>query len=190
MHQNIFIFYYFGLNIIDWSSIFIAIILQTLLFSIGIQYNKKLINISAITVYVGMILFFLIVFLNDVKLTAQAFSNIINLNNFVDINNLAPLITVAGTIFAYFSILIISFGDFSRYVKNDKELKKGNLSLILNLIIFSFFSVFIVTVSDIFLNQKFSDIDRIFTNPTDIIGKFDNLQITIIVLFFLIIASA
>ena len=190
LHQNIFIFYYFGLNIIDWSSIFIAIIFQTLLFSIGMQYNKKLINYSAITVYVGMICFFFVVFLNDVKVTALAFSNIINLNNFLNINNLAPLLTVAGTIFAYFSILIISFGDFSRYVKNDKELKKGNLSLILNLIIFSFFSVFIVTGSDVFLNQKFSDMDRIFTNPTDIIGKFDNLQITIVVLFFFIIASA
>ena len=32
--------------------------------------------------------------------------------------------------------------------------------------------------------------DRIFTNPTDIIGKFDNLQITIIALFFIVIASA
>ena len=32
--------------------------------------------------------------------------------------------------------------------------------------------------------------DRIFTNPTDIIGKFNNLQITIVVLFFIIIASA
>ena len=190
LHQNIFIFYYFGLNIIDWSAIFIAIIFQTLLFSIGMQYNKKLINYSAITVYVGMIFFFFVVFLNDVKLTAIAFSNIVNFNNFLDINNLAPLLTVAGTIFAYFSILIISFGDFSRYVKNDKELKKGNLSLILNLIIFSFFSVFIVTGSDVFLNQKFSDMDRIFTNPTDIIGKFDNLQITIVVLFFFIIASA
>ena len=190
LHQNIFIFYYFGLNIIDWSSIFIAIIFQTLLFSIGMQYNKKLINYSAITVYVGMICFFFVVFLNDVKVTALAFSNIINLNNFLNINNLAPLLTVAGTIFAYFSILIISFGDFSRYVKNDKELKKGNLSLILNLIIFSFFSVFIVTGSDVFLNQKFLDMDRIFTNPTDIIGKFDNLQITIVVLFFFIIASA
>ena len=190
LHQNIFIFYYFGLNIIDWSAIIIAIIFQTLLFSVGMQYNKKLINYSAITVYVGMICFFFVVFLNDVKVTALAFSNIINLNNFADINNLAPLLTVAGTIFAYFSILIISFGDFSRYVKNDKELKKGNLSLILNLIIFSFFSVFIVTGSDAFLNQKFSDMDRIFTNPTDIIGKFDNLQITIVVLFFFIIASA
>ena len=190
LHQNIFIFYYFGLNIIDWSAIFIAIIFQTLLFSAGIQYNKKLINYSAIAVYVGMICFFFVVFLSDVKITAQAFSNIINLDNFLDINNLAPLLTVAGAIFAYFSILIISFGDFSRYVKNDKDLRKGNLSLILNLIIFSFFSVFIVTGSDIFLNQKFSDMDRIFTNPTDIIGKFDNLQITIIALFFIVVASA
>ena len=190
LHQNLFIFYYFGLNIIDWSAIFIAIIFQTLLFSLGIQYNKKLINYSAITVYVGMIFFFFVVFLSDVKITALAFSNIISLDNFLDVNILAPLFTVAGAIFAYFSILIISFGDFSRYVKNDKDLRKGNFSLIINLIIFSFFSVFIVTGSDIFLNQKFSDMDRIFTNPTDIIGKFDNLQITIIALFFIVIASA
>ena len=190
LYQNIFIFYYFGLNIIDWSAIAISIIFQTLLFSIGIQYNKKLINFSAITVYVGMICFFFIVLLSDVKLTTEAFVNILKLDNFLDKNNLAPLLTVAGSIFAYFSILIVSFGDYSRYVKNNDDLKKGNLSLILNLIIFSFFSIFIVAGSDVFLNQKFSDLDRIFTNPTDIIGKFDNIQITIIVLFFIVVASA
>ena len=190
LYQNIFIFYYFGLNIIDWSAIAISIIFQALLFSVGIQYNKKLINFSAITVYVGMICFFFIVLLSDVKLTTEAFVNILKLDNFLDKNNLAPLLTVAGSIFAYFSILIVSFGDYSRYVKNNDDLKKGNLSLILNLIIFSFFSIFIVAGSDVFLNQKFSDLDRIFTNPTDIIGKFDNIQITIIVLFFIVVASA
>ncbi len=190
LQQEIFIFYYFGMNIIDWSAIIITIILQTAFFTVGIQYNKKIINFSAMTVYSGMLIFFFVVLLSDVKITTEAFLNIFNLNNFLDINNLAPLITVAGTIFAYFSILIISFGDFSRYVKNEQELKKGNLSLILNLIIFSFLSVFIVIGSDVFLNQKFSDIDRIFTNPTDIVGKFDNIQITIVVLFFIIIASA
>ncbi len=190
LQQEIFIFYYFGMNIIDWSAIIITIILQTAFFSVGMQYNKKIINFSAMTVYAGLLIFFFVVLLSDVKITTEAFSNIFNLNNFLDVNNLAPLLTVAGTIFAYFSILIISFGDFSRYVKNEKELKKGNLSLILNLIIFSFLSVFIVIGSDVFLNQKFSDIDRIFTNPTDIVGKFDNIQITIVVLFFIIIASA
>ena len=88
-----------------------------------------------------------------------------------------------------FQLLFISFGDFSRYVKDEKNLKKGNLSLLLNLIIFSFFSVFIVIGSDAFLNLKFEDLERIFTNPTDIIGKFDTLQITVVVLFFIIVAS-
>lgn len=188
--QDIFIFYFFGLNIIDWSSILIVIIFQTFLFSIGAQYNKKIINFSAISVYVGIIVFFFLVFLSDVKLTSKAFVNIINTKNFFDINNLLPLLTVAGTVFAYFSILIISFGDISRNVKNTKELGKGNLSLLINLIIFSFFSIFIVAGSDALLNQKFSDIDRIFTNPTDIIGKYDNIQITTLVLFFVVIASA
>ena len=58
----------------------------------------------------------------------------------INIDNFVPLITVAATVFTFFSVVILTFGDFSRYVKNEKELNKGNLSLILNLVIFSFFS--------------------------------------------------
>ena len=190
LEQDIFLTFLLGLNIIDWVSFSIVIIFQAKMFSVGIQFNKKLINISAIAVYMGMILFFFVVFLSDVKVSTKAFTEILNFGNFLDINNLAPILTVTGTIFAYFSIIIISFGDYSRYVKDEQNLKKGNLSLILNLIIFSFFAVFIVVGSDAFLNQKFENLDRIFTNPTDIIGKFDNLQITVVVLFFIIVASA
>lgn len=190
LDQEIFLTFLLGLNIIDWISFSGVVIFQATMFSVGIQFNKKLINISAITVYSGMIIFFFVVFLSDVQATSQAFINILNFKNFLDINNLIPLLTVAGTIFAYFSIIILSFGDYSRYVKDEKNLEKGNFSLILNLIIFSFFAIFIVVGSDTFLNQKFEDLNRIFTNPTDIIGKFDNLQITIIVLFFIIVASA
>ena len=190
LDHEIFLTFFLGLNIIDAISFGVVIIFQTLLFSIGIQNNKKLINYSAVLVYAGMIIFFLVIFLSDVKLTTNAFLNILSPEELFNKNNIAPLITVAGTIFAYFSIIIVSFGDFSRYVKNENELNKGNLSLILNLIIFSFFSIFIVTGSDFFLNQKFQGLEQILTNPTDIIGKFDNLQITIIVLLFIIIASA
>ena len=38
--QDIFIFYFYGLNIIDWSSIIIVIIFQTLLFSICLLYTS------------------------------------------------------------------------------------------------------------------------------------------------------
>ena len=190
LDQDIFLVFLLGLNIIDWVSFILTILIQAFLFSKSHQFNKKIINFSAIIVYSGMLLFFLVVLLLDVKFVYQAFTDILNLDNFFDKANINPLITVAGTIFAYFSIVIVNYGDFSRYVKNENELKKGNLSLILNLIIFSFFAVFIVIGADIYLNKNLENMERILTNPTDIIGKIDNIQITLITLFFIIIASA
>ena len=189
LEHNIFLTFVLGLNIIDWTSIIIAISFQSFLFSIGINFNKKIINYSATIVYLGILLFFFIVLLNDVKTTSQAFVEVFNYKNLIDKNNILPLITIAGTMFAYFSILLVNFGDFSRYVQSEKELKKGNLSLIFNLVIFSFFSVFIVIGSDVFLNLKFLDLNSILTSPNDIIGKFDNLAITITALLFIIVAS-
>ena len=124
LDRDIFLVFLLGLSFIDWISFIIVIIFQTLMFSVGINFNKRLINFSAITVYLGMILFFFVVLLSDVKLTTQAFSDILNFNNFLDTDNIIPLLTVTGTIFAYFSIIIVSFGDFSRHVKNENELKK------------------------------------------------------------------
>jgi|TARA_Y100000389_G_scaffold59282_1_gene55336 nucleobase:cation symporter-1, NCS1 family len=189
LDQDIFLTFFLGLNIIDWTSILLTIILQFFLFSRGMNFNKKLIQFSAIAVYASMLLFFLSVLLSDVISTSNTFINALSFRNFTNIDNLAPLITVAGTIFAYFSIVIVSFGDFSRYVKNDQELKKGNLSIILNLIIFSFFALFIVTGVDLFLKENPENLATIFTNPTDIIGKLDNLLITNLVLIFIIIAT-
>ena len=187
---NIFLIFVLGLNIIDWFAIIIAIIFQGILFSRGMNFNKSLINISAIIVYIGMFFFFLLILLTDVKIMSEAFVNMLDYSNFTKLDNLIPLITVAGTIFAYFSIVIMSFGDFSRYVKSEKELKKGNFSLIVNLIIFSFFALFIVTGSDVFIKSGNENFEKILTHPTDIIGTLDNLLVTILVLILIIIASA
>ena len=190
LDYDIFLIFFLGLNIIDWISITFSILIQVSLFSIGMIFNKKIIKFSAIAVYLGIFMFFLILFLNDVKITSNAFMESVNYKNIIDQNNLLPLITVAGTVFAYFSIVILSFGDFSRYVKDKNELKKGNLSLIVNLIIFSFLALFIVTGVDAVLKQDPENLSRILTNPTDIIGKLNNLLITNMVLIFIIIASA
>ena len=190
LSRDIFSFFLIGIDFVDWVSFSAVIIFQTLMFSVGINFNKRLINYSAITVYLGMIIFFFGVLLSDVKLTSQAFVELLDYKNLLYSENIFALLSVAGAIFTYFSIIIVSFGDFSRYVKNENELKKGNLSLIANLIIFSFFSVFIVIGSDVFLNLRFLDLSSILTNPTDIVGKFDNTSITVIAIFFIIISSA
>ena len=190
LDKNIFLIFFFGMNFIDWIAISIAIIFQLFLFRIGMNFNRKLIKFSALTVYFGMLMFFLSVLLSDVKFTSTAFLEILDFDNLFQTENVGPLITVIGTVFAYFSIVILSFGDFSRYVKDINELKKGNLSLILNLIIFSFFALFIVVGVDAYLKEDLENLSRILTNPTDIIGKLDNLLITNLVLIFIIIASS
>jgi len=187
---DIFLVFLLGLNIIDWVSFIFTISLQAFLFSKSHHFNRSIIKFSALIVYSGMLLFFLVVLLYDVKIVSAAFADIFSFNNLIDRNNIIPLLTVAGTIFSYFSITIVNYGDFSRYVKNENELNKGNFSLILNLLIFSFFTVFIIIGSDIFLNKNLENMDRILTNPTDIIGKIGNIQITLIVLIFIVFASA
>ena len=189
LDHDIFLIFLLGLNIIDWVSFVFIIILQAFLFSKSHHFNRSIIRFSAIIVYSGMLMFFLVVFLYDVKVVSAAFVDIFSINNFFEKSNLAPLITVVGTVFAYFSIIIVNYGDFTRYVKNENELKKGNLSLILNLLIFSFFAVFIVIGTDIFLNKNLENMERILTNPTDIIGKINNTELTVIVLFFIIFSS-
>ena len=190
LDQQIFLLFFLGMNLIDWVAIVTAIIFQGFLFSVGMNMNKKIIIFSAVTVYLGILLFFLSVLLSDVKLTSQAFLNLLDTENFLNKNNFGPLITVTSTVFAYFSIVILNFGDYSRYVKNESQLKKGNLSLILNLIFFSFFALFIVSGMDAFLKEDPENLTRILTNPTDILGKLDNLFLIVLALIFIIIASA
>ena len=190
LEQDIFLTFLLGLNIIDWASITLAFVVQAFLFSSGMIFNRRLIRFSAITVYAGLILFFFSLLLSDVKFTSQTFFDSLDLKNFVDTNNIAPLITVTGTIFAFFSIIILSFGDFSRYVKNENELKKGNFALILNLIIFSFLALFIVVGVDTFIEKNPENLSQILTNPSDIIGKLDDLIIINLSLIFILVASA
>ena len=120
LDQEIFLLFILGLNIIDWASIILTIILQTFLFSSGMILNRKIIRFSAISVYFGIILFFLSIFLSDVKLYSSTFINALNLNDFSNKENLVPLFTVAGTVFAYFSIYLtwFNFGNFSHVWKN------------------------------------------------------------------------
>ena len=53
----------------------------------------------------------------------------------------------------------------------------------------SFFTIFIVIGSDIILSQNNISVDKLLTNPNDIIGKLDNTFLTIVVLFFILVSS-
>ena len=190
LDKEIFTLFFYGLNIIDWFSFVFAIFLQIYLFRKGQIFNKIIINISAIFVYIGLILFCVIIASTNLVDVVDSFKDLLVFDNVISKSNISPFLTVFGTMFAYFSIVIVNFGDFSRFVKNENELKKGNLSLLINLILFSIFAIFIVIGADIILNKNLEVMDRILVSPTDIIGKFDNIFLSVIALFFILFATA
>ena len=189
LNQDLFSYYFMGMNIIDGVAFLFTLLIQYWLFSKGQLVNKSFINFSALFVYFGLILFLVIIISENFNEVSNSFKLSLNAENAIAKSNIVPLITVIGTMFAYFSIVIVNFGDFSRYVKNEEELNKGNISLIINLILFSFLAILIVLGVDIILIKNMIQVDSLLTNPSDIIDKFDNTYLTIIALIFILFAS-
>ena len=189
LESELLLTFFLGLNIIDWLSLILSFYIQYLFFTNGQIFNKNFLKFSAIFVYVGLIIFLIILISENYNEVFQSLKLNTDSKDMISKINLLPLIVVTGTIFAYFSIVIINFGDFSRYVKSSDTLKFGNLSLFLNMIIFSFLSTTIVVGVDIILSQKLIGVEQIITKPMDIIGKLDNTFLTIVVLVFILFSS-
>ncbi len=190
LDNEIFSYFYFGLNIIDWFSFLLAIILQVYLFRKSQKFTKLFINFSAMFVYIGLILFCIIIASTNLQDVIDTFKELMVIDNLTSRSNILPFLTIFGTMFAYFSIVLVNFGDFSRFVENENELKKGNLSLVLNVVLFSIFAIFIVIGADVILNKNDTNLESLLVSPTDIIGKFDNILLSVIALFFILFATA
>ena len=190
LDKDIFLLFFMGLNIIDGFSLIFTLWIQYLLFSNGQRFIKSIINFSTLFVYLGLTIFFIILIRENYNEIIDASNGLFENNIIYNKENLIALLSVAGTFFAYFSIVIVNFGDFSRYAKNESEVNKGNLSLLLNLLIFSFLAISLVIGSIVVFEKNSIPIDRILTNPTDIIGKFDNTVLTFVALLFILVASA
>ena len=190
MSKTIFNQFFLELGIIDWSSLTITALIQYYLFTSSIKTIKKIINFSGILVYLAMLFFVIIVYLKIQGDLFNSFYSIFKPEEAFNMQNAVPLMTVFGTMFAYFSIIIVNFGDYSKHLKNETELTKGNYSLLLNIILFSFMAVLITLGSDILFNKQLIKLDQVLTNPTDIIGQLDQINITVIVLIFIIISAA
>ena len=189
LNKEIFLLYFMALNLIDWVALLFTFFFQYLLFSKNQHLTKKLIKFSGIFVYFGLILFLIMIVSEHGTVLINRFNQLIDSNITFEKNSILQFISITGTMFAFFSIVILNFGDFSRYAKNQKELNRGNLTLIFNLIVFSLLSVLITLGADIILNSNLTEAGKLLTNPTDIIGKFNNAYLTIVALFFILVAS-
>ena len=180
--------FFFGLNPLDWFSLFITLLFQLYLFTKGPETNRIFIKFSAFFVYFGLIIFFIMVISENYNELVNSLLLSTNIENVIAKKNILPLFYITGTMFAYFSILIVSYGDFSRYAKNKKEMQIGNFSLIFNLIFFSFFALVLTIGADIILTKNSISTERLLTNPNDIIAKFNNSVLTVFSLIFILVS--
>jgi len=180
--------FFYGLNVLDWFSLFITLLFQLYLFTKGPETNRIFIKFSAIFVYFGLIIFFIMIISENYNELVDSLILSTNLENTISKKNILPLLYITGTMFTYFSIVILNFGDFSRYAKNINEMKFGNFSLIINLIIFSCFAFLLTIGSDIILTKNSISVDKLLTNPNDIIAKFDNSVLTVFSLIFVLVS--
>ena len=190
LESEMFLIFVMGMDIIDWFSFIFALTVQFYLFKQGQNFIKYILNFSAWIVYTGLVVFVIVLAGENSKEIISVFKLSVSTENLISKENLLALISLTGTLFAFFSIVILNIGDFSRYVKNSSENLRGNFSLIINLIIFSFASVFIVLGADIVMAKKMLEVEQLLTNPTDIIGKIDNSFLTVIAILFILVASA
>ena len=177
-----------GLNPLDWFALFITLLFQFFLFTKGQEMNRIFLKFSALIVYFGLAIFFIMIISENYSELINSLKLSTNVENVIAKKNLLPLFYITGTMFAYFSILIVNYGDFSRYAKNNKEMKLGNFSLIINLVIFSFFALLLTIGADIILTKNSISTEKLLTNPTDIIAKFDNNILTLFSLIFILIS--
>ena len=189
MDNEIFLTFFMGMNLLDIISFIFTLYIQYIFFSKGQRLIRSIIKFSSYFVYFGLIIF-LILITENFQEVIKAAELSLSFSNFISKSNIYPLMSVTGTLFAFFSIIILNFGDFSRYVKSNDQLIKGNLTLILNFIFFSIFAILIVLGADIILSKNSIEVSGLLTNPNDIIGKLDNTFLSVIVIIFILVASS
>jgi NCS1 family nucleobase:cation symporter-1 len=165
---------FFGMTAIGWLSFVIVWALQMIIFSRGMGWVTKFLNLAGPFVYAVMIGLLIVLWQKADGNLLTAANNIFSHEGSSFSSELQGFIAIVGTMVAYFSAVMINFSDFSRYVKDEKSMKLGNLlGLPLNMIIFSALALLITAGATVVYGEQ-------LTNPTAIVEKADSALLSII----------
>ena len=104
LDQEIFLTFLMGMDLIDWFSFISALLLQYYLFKQSQNYLRIILNFSAWFVYVGLLVFVVILAGENSKEIISAFKLSIKTENFISYENLLALVSITGTLFAFFQL--------------------------------------------------------------------------------------
>ncbi len=172
---------FLGMTGVMWVSFIFVSGFQVYLFWQGVDLVKRFLNFAGPAVYAVMILLMLIIW---AKAGGGLFSEVGTIfsggersGGFEGLGSFGAFLAVFSIMVGYFAAVVINFGDFARFVKNEDEMKKGNLwGLVGNVILFSFITLMITGGTIAIFGEYVS-------SPTEMVAKVDNLGLTIIAAF-------
>lgn len=162
---------FIGLSYLGWVGFLSMWVLQGIVFMFGIDMIRKVIDWSGPAIYVAM--FALCIYMVDLA----GWDNIsfsLSEETLSGWDVVVQMAIAVALVAGYFAGPTLNFSDFSRYCRSDKDLKLGNLlGLPLNFILFSIFSVVIVSASIPVFGEMVTD-------PVETVKRLDSGMITVL----------
>tara|TARA_B100000579_G_scaffold414373_1_gene407959 strand:- start:446 stop:1900 length:1455 start_codon:yes stop_codon:yes gene_type:complete len=172
---------FLGMSGVMWVSFIFVSLFQIWLFWQGIDLIRKFLNFAGPAVYVVMIILMIAIWAKAggglLSEVGNIFSGGERSGGFEGLGSFGAFLAVFSIMVGYFAAVVINFGDFARFVKNEDEMKKGNLyGLVGNIIVFSFITLMIT-------GGTIAVFGEYIAQPTDMVAKVDNVLLTIVAAF-------
>ena len=172
---------FLGMNAVMWVSFIFVSLFQIWLFWQGIDLIRRFLNFAGPAVYIVMIVLMIAIWAKAggglLSEVGNIFSGGERSGGFEGLGSFGAFLAVFSIMVGYFAAVVINFGDFARFVKNEDEMKKGNLyGLVGNIIVFSFITLMIT-------GGTIAVFGEYIAQPTDMVAKVDNVLLTIVAAF-------
>ena len=172
---------FLGMSNIMWISFIFVSAFQIWLFWQGVDLIRRFLNFAGPAVYIVMIVLMIAIWAKAggglLLEVGNIFSGGARSGGFEGLGSFGAFLAVFSIMVGYFAAVVINFGDFARFVKNENEMKKGNLwGLVGNIIFFSFITLMIT-------GGTIAVFGEYVAQPTDMVAKVDNMLLTVVAAF-------
>ena len=165
---------FLGLNGTAWLAFVIVWLFQIMLFWAGIEPIKHFLNWAGPLVYVVMVILMAMIWYQSGAELLPAINSIFTSGSDYSGTSIQAFTAIIGTMVAYFAAVVINFGDFSRFLCSERDMRLGNLlGLPVNMVFFSFIALIITAGTLVLFGEA-------LTNPSDIVARVDSLPLTIV----------
>jgi len=174
---------FLGLTPFGWIALVIVCALQIALFWKGVDWIRLFLNWAGPVVYAVMVALLVMIWMKTGPDLLGEVGTALKGREQSTAANISGFLAVVGTMIAFYSAIILNFGDFSRYVRSEGQMKLGNLlGLPVNITVFAGLSLLISAGTIALFGEHLS-------NPTEVIARIGSTPLTIVAALTFFVAT-